>query len=82
MGKPIVATDVPGCREVVENGHNGLLVPLKDVQAFADAIAKVLDNPALGRRMGENGRAKVVAEFDEKQVVAATLNVYKSLGVL
>ncbi|MBI3558181.1 MAG: glycosyltransferase family 4 protein [Deltaproteobacteria bacterium] len=82
MGKPIVTTDVPGCREVVQDGQNGYLVPLKDVKAFANAIAKVLENPQLGQQMGERGRKKVVAEFDEKQVIAATLGVYKSLGIL
>ena len=82
MGKPIVTTDVPGCREVVENERNGLLVPLKDIKAFADAMARVLENPEMGRRMGECGRTKVVAEFDEKHVIAATLEVYKSLGIV
>jgi len=82
-GLPIVATDVPGCREIVEHKVNGLLVPAKDPRALAEALRHLAGNPVERRRMGEAGRKKVVEEFDERIVIARTLDVYRELlGVL
>ena len=50
--RAIVATDVPGCREIVRNGDNGLLIPAKDPIALAEAIVTLLQAPDLRRRMG------------------------------
>lgn len=70
MSRPIVATDVPGCREVVDDGVTGLLCAARDSASLAERLARMLDaTPAERRAMGERGRAKVVAEFDETQVV-------------
>lgn len=82
MGKPIVATDVPGCREVVEQGKNGCLVPAKNPVALANAIENLLKNPRLCRVMGMAGRKKVVREFDVREVTKQTAQVYEQLGVL
>jgi N,N'-diacetylbacillosaminyl-diphospho-undecaprenol alpha-1,3-N-acetylgalactosaminyltransferase len=79
MEKPIVTTDTAGCREVVEEGKNGLLVPLKDPAALASAIGKLLENEELRIRMGGYGREKVLREFDEKIVVRQTLELYEGL---
>lgn len=76
-GLPIVTTDVPGCREIVVNGVNGLLVPARNGKALAQAIKFMADNPDERRRMGLAGRKKVIEEFDESIVINATMNVYK-----
>jgi len=76
---PLVTTDVPGCREVVEDGVNGLLVPVKDAAALAAALARLQDDPDLCARLGHAARAKALAEFDERIVIARTLDVYREL---
>ena len=78
-GLPLVATDVPGCREVVSHGENGLLVPARDGVALADALDLLIAQPQMRARMGAAGRAKVLAEFDEKLVIGRTLEVYREL---
>lgn len=78
-GRPIVATDSPGCREIVRRGVNGLLIPLRDVSALADAIKTLLDDPDLRSRMGAAGRQIVKEEFTIEAVVEATLDVYEDL---
>ncbi len=75
-GRAIVTTDAPGCREVVRHGVNGLLVPLRDPQALADAIQTLLENPQLRQEMGLRGREIVEKEFSSEIVIAQTLGVY------
>ena len=74
--RPLIATDVPGCREVVTHDVDGLLVPARDAPALARAIARLQDNPALARRLGLAAREKALAEFDEFIVISRTLAVY------
>ena len=70
MGRPVVATDVPGCREVVADGVNGLLCEVKSAESLTAKLARMLDMSGEERRaMGERGRKKVAAEFDERVVV-------------
>jgi len=76
---PLVTTDMPGCREVVTDGVDGLLVPPRDAGALARAIARLLDDPGLAARLGQAARAKALAEFDERIVIARTLAVYRRL---
>jgi len=78
-GRPIVATDVPGCREIVRHNENGLLVPAKDPQALAAALNRLLNDAALRESMGKRGRAMVEAEFSTEYVVEQTLQLYKEL---
>lgn len=78
MGIPIVATDVPGCREVVDHNVNGLLVPPKDPVALADAIEKLLSNHELCQKMGAAGRLKMQLEFDDQIVAQRTIEVYNT----
>jgi glycosyltransferase involved in cell wall biosynthesis len=78
--RPVVACDVPGCREVVVPGETGLLVPARDAGALADALARLAADAALRRRMGENGRARVEAHFSERRVVDETLDLYRRAG--
>lgn len=76
MGKPIVTTDVPGCREVVQHERNGLLVPARESASLAAAIQRVLENPELAAEFGRNGR-ELVMDFCETAVVRATAEVYQ-----
>jgi len=76
-GKPIVTTDVPGCREVVADGHNGLLVAPRDVNALADALRRLIENPDLRQRMGEHGRRRAEQEFGSENVIQQTLALYE-----
>ncbi|KAF1695316.1 glycosyltransferase family 4 protein [Pseudoxanthomonas koreensis] len=80
-GKALVTTDVPGCREVVSDGVDGLLVPVRDAAALAAAIARLHDDPALGRRLGDAARERALAEFDERIVIERTLAVYRELPI-
>ena len=75
-GKPIVTTDVPGCRETVVHGVNGFLVPAKDAHALADAIEALLRDPELRRAMGVASRALAEERFDERALIARTLELY------
>ena len=68
MRVPAIVTDVKGNREAVEHGRNGLLVPLGDVQALADAIVELLTDREKARRMGEEGRRMALERFDERVV--------------
>lgn len=76
MERPIITTDVPGCRDVIDHGRSGLLVPLRDPQALRLAIRLLLRNPELAGGFGREARRKVVAEFEVTQVNARTLAEY------
>lgn len=79
MERPIITTDVPGCRDVVDHGRTGLLVPLHDARALELAIQLLLDNPDLARRFGKAARQKVVDEFQVSLVNERTLTQYQRL---
>jgi glycosyltransferase involved in cell wall biosynthesis len=78
-GLPIVTTDASGCREIVHDGDNGFLVPVRDAQAIAVALRSLIDNVALRAKMGRRAREIVLAEFSQEQVIAETLAVYREL---
>jgi glycosyltransferase involved in cell wall biosynthesis len=78
-GRPIVATDVPGCRQVVAHGDNGYLVPVGDADAFAEALERLSKNPGLRKKMGEAGREIAVSRYSSEKVIDATLKVYSTL---
>lgn len=80
-GRPIVATDVPGCREIVRPDVNGFLVPCRDIAALARATKLLLACPELRAKLGEAGRNIVMSEFAEDIVVEQTLNLYRALLV-
>lgn len=77
--KPIVATDVPGCREIVQHEVNGLLVPAKDSQALANAIEQLVRHKSLRDEMGRAGREMVVTQFSDTIVNTSTIGVYDEL---
>jgi glycosyltransferase involved in cell wall biosynthesis len=76
-GRAIIATDVPGCREIVVDRQNGLLIPPGNVKALADAIRALIEDPQLRQKMGESGRHIAASEFSSEQVIAQTLALYK-----
>jgi glycosyltransferase involved in cell wall biosynthesis len=79
-GRPVVATDIRGCREEVQNGETGLLVPARDPQALAGALTRLLSNPSMARQMGLKGRERAVAHFDEQFVLDRQVAVYNRLS--
>jgi glycosyltransferase involved in cell wall biosynthesis len=81
-GRAIVATDVPGCREIVRPGINGMLIPPRDPFALAAAIEELLRDPERRLQMGGRGREIAANEFSEETVVHQTLALYRELLVL
>jgi len=69
-GRASITTDAPGCRETVVSGVNGFLVPVKDVEALAEAMRRFLDDPALAQRMGAEARRFAEARYDVNKVNA------------
>ncbi|HWX85639.1 MAG TPA: glycosyltransferase family 4 protein [Xanthobacteraceae bacterium] len=78
-GRPIVATDVPGCREVVRDGKEGILVPLGDTEAAGRALATLAADPALRRRLGAAANARFNERFTAAAVRETVRNLYRSL---
>jgi len=76
-GRPLVATDIPGCRAVIKPEENGFLVPPRDAQALADALKRLANSPELRQRMGMAGRRRVLEKFTYQQVNQATIKIYK-----
>jgi len=78
--KPVVATAAPGTTEVVVNNETGLLVPVGDVMLLARAIRDVVRDPALARRLGEAGRARVDTQFRAETMIAQFAELYENLA--
>lgn len=79
-GRPIVTTDMPGCREIVEEGVNGYLIPPRDAEALSRALGRLLDDASLRRSMGQRGRQRVRERFSLEQVIRETFDVYRGLA--
>jgi glycosyltransferase involved in cell wall biosynthesis len=73
---PRITTDMPGCRDAVTDGVDGMVVPPKNADALSAAIARLLDAPELARKLGLAARTKALAEFDERIVIRRTLETY------
>jgi glycosyltransferase involved in cell wall biosynthesis/ribosomal protein S18 acetylase RimI-like enzyme len=80
MGVPVVATDIRGCREVVESEVNGLLVPVWDPDALRRAIVRLGEDPDLRERLGRQGRARAEERFDERSVVEIVMDTYRQVA--
>ena len=78
-GLPIVTTDVPGCRQVVEDGVNGILVPPREAGPLADAIERLVRDAELRRTMGAASRRRAEREFGLDRIVVDTFDVYQSV---
>jgi glycosyltransferase involved in cell wall biosynthesis len=79
IGRSTVATDIPGCREIVKDGVNGLLVPVNDVEALTSAIKTLIDDIEYRRKLGLQGRKLVENEFSDQLVSNATLAIYEEI---
>ena len=73
MAKPVITTDVPGCRQTVEEGTNGFLIPAKNAAALAQAMLKFVMQPALIEVLGRKSRELAVERFDEKKSTSRLL---------
>jgi len=78
-GRPMIATDVPGCREIVTHGRTGLLVPAKDPPSLARAIETLVSDPRKRKEMGGAARADAVEKFSESVVIERMLALYRSM---
>jgi glycosyltransferase involved in cell wall biosynthesis len=78
-GLPLIATDVPGCRDVITNGRDGILVPARNATALADAILGLVVDADLASKLGLAARKKVHTSFNESTVIKQTLDVYEEL---
>lgn len=76
-GKPLVASDMPGCREIVQHGHNGMLVAPKDSQQLAAAIKAILLDDERRTEMGRRSRQLACQDFSQEEVISKTLQVYQ-----
>lgn len=79
IGRPIVSTDNIGCRDVVTDGENGFLVPVKDVNALAEKLKVLIDNSELRNKMGIAARKKAEKEFSVDDVIIKHLAIYQEL---
>jgi len=79
IGRPVVTTDSVGCRDTVVDGKNGYMIPIKDSDALAMALKKLIDNPELRQTMGKNAREFAVKRFDIKDVVKVHMDVYDNI---
>jgi glycosyltransferase involved in cell wall biosynthesis len=78
-GRVVVTTDHPGCRDAIDPGVTGVLVPLRDAVALANAIQELLSDPVRCATMGQAGRELAESAFDVRQVVAVHLQIYQEL---
>lgn len=79
MEKPVIGTDIRGCREAVDKNKTGLLVPAKNPEELAKAIIYLIENPGIGEEMGKAGREKVLREFDENIIFDRIKKEYSRL---
>lgn len=80
-GKPVVACDIPGTREIITSGVNGILAPPSDPPAMAMAFRSLLDNSAYARKLGETAQADCRKRFSQDRMVRQTLSLYDALLV-
>jgi glycosyltransferase involved in cell wall biosynthesis len=80
MGKPLLASDVRGCREVVDPPRGGALVPVRSAEALAEAMVRLAADPAARAEIGARNRARALAEYDIRAVVGRLEAVYRELG--
>ena len=78
-GLAIVATDIPGCSQIVRQDDNGILVPVRNSEKLAEAIQFLVENPKVRRKMGERGREIILEEFSDEIVIKKYLELYKKL---
>lgn len=77
MEKPIITSNVPGCRDVVENNVNGLLVPKKNFESIVIALKYLISNPKIAKEFGKKSRIKAIKEFEINKINKETINEYE-----
>ncbi|MGC8890671.1 MAG: glycosyltransferase family 4 protein [bacterium] len=83
MGKPIITTDTAGCREVIEDGRNGFLVKVKDVESLTNAMIRFIElSKEKKREMGMYSREKAIREFDERIIIDKYLEIIREVLVI
>ncbi len=75
MGRPVITTDIPGCRDAVVHGVNGYIIPAKSITALVNAMKKFIKDPERATRMGQQGRLSAISEFDKSLVAHKILDV-------
>jgi glycosyltransferase involved in cell wall biosynthesis len=78
-GRPLIVSDVPGCRHFVRHEREGLIVPAGDAAALAAAIERLVTDRVLARRLGANARARLLDGFTERHVAEAVIAAYRRL---
>jgi glycosyltransferase involved in cell wall biosynthesis len=78
-GRPIVTSDIAGCRDIVVDGENGYLVPPRNIPRLLVAIERLIESKDLRRKFGESGRQRVKVGFGQEAVIPATLDIYEDL---
>lgn len=78
-GRPVITTDVAGCNEIIDDGINGLIIPVNNPMALVEAIIKLVDQPELRRNMGINGRKLFLRKYSNKIVFNYTFHIYSKL---
>ena len=78
-GRAVVTTDVPGCRDAIEPDVTGLLVPVKDSGALADALQSLIEAPERRMQMGLAGRKLALDSFATEKIVEQHMSIYRIL---
>jgi len=81
LGKPVVATDIRGCREAVDNNITGLIVPSRNAVKLEAAIEFLIDNPSIAMKMGQAGMNKALNLYDEQKIINIQIERIKDLLV-
>jgi glycosyltransferase involved in cell wall biosynthesis len=76
-GRPIVTTDVPGCRDAITDRNTGILVPPRDPKALAEAILELRQKPEERKKMGRNGRMLAEGAYSEKSITESVIAAYR-----
>mgnify|MGYP003951063221 CR=1 FL=1 len=79
ISRPLIATNVPGCREIVRDGYNGILVNLKDTDSLYNAIKSLVVDDKMRKKMGNNSRELVESEFSSEIINSQTLKLYERM---
>ena len=79
FGLPSIVSNINGCNEIVVEGENGLIIPVKDEEALKTAMGRLIEDQALISKLGANARAMIVERYDQKYIWNEILNEYRQL---
>jgi glycosyltransferase involved in cell wall biosynthesis len=81
-GLPLIATDIEGCRMIIEDGKNGYLIPKGNARELASVLLTLIKDPELRQKMGQRSRGIVEENYDKQKIIKQFLSLYRELGVL